>query len=81
MAVRELKDMTAEAGRDPDALRVQIHSTQSDVAAHYSIEERRGHLGELARPGVTDFVVRVPAWSLAQSIDALRGYASDVAAL
>lgn len=80
-AIGELRDMMAEAGRDPNELEVQLHTPYGELDADYSVEECRDHLGELAGAGVTDFVVIPPASSLAESTDALARFARDVAGL
>ena len=79
--IRELKDMMAEAGRNPEDLSVQIQTLHGQLDGPYSIEERRDHLGELAEAGVTDFVVSPAGDTLSQCLDTLAGYAQDVAGL
>lgn len=79
--ISELKNAMVDAGRDPDDVSIQIHTPQADLGDGFSVEQRRDHLGELAEAGVTDFVVTPPGSSLSLCLDALAGYARDVAGL
>lgn len=78
-AVEELREMLAEAGRDPDSVDVQIQSPHSDfLGGAASIEQHRHHLGELAEAGVTWFVVRTSGRDVGEACDLLAEYGRDV---
>jgi probable F420-dependent oxidoreductase len=71
-AVRELRDMLVEAGRDPASVEVQVQSATSDVLdAGRSTEEVLDHVGQLAEAGATWFVVRPPVGTVAETVEAI----------
>jgi probable F420-dependent oxidoreductase len=78
-AVRELRDLVAEAGRDPAGIAVQVadeHGAVHDPAR--STEQHRDHLGRLAEAGATWYVVHPPGGSVGECRDALAAYAADM---
>ncbi|TQM11304.1 TIGR03619 family F420-dependent LLM class oxidoreductase [Pseudonocardia kunmingensis] len=79
-AVDELREMLADAGRDPATVDVQVQSRQSDFPGKPggSLEEHRHHVGELAEAGVTWFVVRTSGADVGAACDALAAYGRDV---
>jgi probable F420-dependent oxidoreductase len=71
-AVRELRDMLAEAGRDPAAVEIQVQSGTSDMLdGGRSAEQVLDHVGQLADSGATWFVVRPPAGTIAETVEAI----------
>lgn len=78
-AVRDLRDLVAEAGRDPDRIEVQVadaHGALHDPSR--STEQHRDHLGRLAEAGATWYVVHPPGGSVGGCSDALAAYADEM---
>lgn len=81
-AIRELRDLLAEAGRDADTVDVQVQSVHGSFpVTGGSVEQHRHHIGELAEAGATQFVVQMPGSSNAAAIDAVTAYADNVIAV
>jgi probable F420-dependent oxidoreductase len=75
--VKEVRDATAEGGRDAAALTVQVHTPQAGFIQRCgSAEEHRDHLGQLADAGVDSFVLRPPGDDLDRAVDSLHRYAA-----
>jgi probable F420-dependent oxidoreductase len=73
--IDDLKQLLAEAGREPASIAIQVLTPHSGVSeADVSVEHLRDHLGELGEAGVTHFVVRTPASSLTAAADALTWF-------
>lgn len=73
--VDELRELVAQADRDPAVIAVQTTSPQSHVNPNdTSVERLRHHIGELRDAGVTQFVVSVPGKSQAAAIDAIHWF-------
>lgn len=78
-AVRELRELVADNGRDPDGIDVQVadeHGAAHDPAR--SAEQHRDHLGRLTEAGATWYVVHPPGGSVEECRDALTAYATDM---
>jgi len=78
-AVLDLRELVAEAGRDPDTIEVQVadaHGAVHDPAR--STEQHRDHLGRLAEAGATWYVVHPPGTSVGGCRDALAAYAAEM---
>ena len=81
-AIADLKLRTEKAGRDPDALEIQVESRASGVLmAGDSLAEHRDHLVRLAEVGVTQFVVDTPIAGIDEAADSMRHYAAEVIAV
>jgi probable F420-dependent oxidoreductase len=80
VAIADLRRRTEGAGRDPDRLEIQVESKGSGaLLAGTPLHEHRVHLEELARIGVTQFVVdTTPTLGIAGVIDELERYAEAV---
>jgi probable F420-dependent oxidoreductase len=81
-AIKELRDRLVEAGRDPEEVDVQVQSSSfsGPIGAELSVEQVRDHVGELGEAGVSQFIVRVGAASVAQALDELARYGEEVIA-
>lgn len=79
-AIVDLRRRTEAVGRDPNALEIQVESQASGaLLAGTPLAEHRAHLEELARIGVTQFVVDpTPARGLDGAIADLERYAEAV---
>jgi probable F420-dependent oxidoreductase len=78
--VKEVRAAAAGAGRDPDALIIQVHTPQTvylQQSGKFSVEEHRDHLGQLAEAGVDWFVLRPPGDSVEGTVEALHQYAES----
>ena len=81
-AIRELRELLVEAGRDPGAVDVQVQSVHGSFpVTGGSVEQHRHHIGELAEAGATQFVVQMPGANTAAAIDAVTGYADEFIAV
>jgi probable F420-dependent oxidoreductase len=80
-AVAQIRDLAAEAGRDPGAIAVQVESADS-VSWHQdaTLERHRHRLGEFGDAGATWFVVDPPGDDIDKGIDALHRYGSEIIA-
>jgi len=78
-AVEDLHALLAEAGREPSSVAVQLQSQQSSFLVDRTIswDEHHDFLGQIAAAGATDAVVRVPAGSVSEAVDALHEYGRD----
>ncbi|GAB2483559.1 LLM class F420-dependent oxidoreductase [Jatrophihabitans fulvus] len=80
-AIADLHHRTADAGRDPAILEIQVESAATGVlAAGGRLDEHLDHLARLADVGVTQFVIDTPTGGLADATDALERYAREVIA-
>ena len=79
-AVTELRQLVADAGRDPGAVAVQIESTSEHRAllAAEPLDEHAERLHELATAGADWFVVDVPAGDAKAGVEALQRYGAEV---
>jgi probable F420-dependent oxidoreductase len=80
-AVAEVRELAAEAGRDPGAITVQVEST--DSVTWYrdpTLERHRHRLGEFAEAGATWFVMDPPGDDVERGIDALHRYGAEIIA-
>ncbi|TAM64532.1 TIGR03619 family F420-dependent LLM class oxidoreductase [Mycobacterium sp.] len=76
--IDDLRQLVAEAGRDPASIAIQVLSPHSAlVEAAVSAERLHDHIGELAGAGVTHFVVRTPAHSVAAATGALTWFGEE----
>jgi probable F420-dependent oxidoreductase len=77
-AVRELRVMMTDAGRDPGAMEIQVGQEGGEfgLEPHKAVERHRDFLGRLADAGATSYVVRLRAGSRAEFTDGLAEYAS-----
>jgi probable F420-dependent oxidoreductase len=82
VAIAELREFAEQAGRDPDAIDVQVQSAHSDdlCGDSSSLDGHGAHLKALADAGVTWFVARVPAGGVEVATDALARYGREVIA-
>lgn len=73
--------MVEEAGRARDSVAVQVEGELSHVPLdRFNTGEHLAALAELASAGVTSFVVRPDASSIAASVDCLAHYGEEVIA-
>lgn len=79
-AIGELRDLTAEAGRDPDAIDVQIKSPLSRLDGRFDPSRYRDHVAQLAAAGVTSFVVHPLDPSSDAATDTVARFGHDVIA-
>jgi probable F420-dependent oxidoreductase len=80
-AIGDLRRRTESAGRDPDALEIQVESAASGVLlTDAPLTAHRDHLARLAEIGVTQFVVDTPTGSTAAALAGLERYAAEVLA-
>jgi probable F420-dependent oxidoreductase len=78
-AVRELRNMTADAGRDPGDVTVQVESAADHVLLTGDPLERHvERLHEIAEAGADWSVVRVPAGHVGAALDGLARYGAEV---
>jgi probable F420-dependent oxidoreductase len=79
-AISELHDLLVEAGRDPKDVDVQVQSSafSGPLGPELSVEQVRDHLGELEAVGVSQFVVRCRASSVAEATDELARYGAEI---
>jgi probable F420-dependent oxidoreductase len=81
LAVAEVRQLAAQAGRDPDDIAVQVETSGSRAwASEADLEPHLDRLCELAAAGVTWFVVDPPADDAEKGIDALHRYGAEVIA-
>jgi alkanesulfonate monooxygenase SsuD/methylene tetrahydromethanopterin reductase-like flavin-dependent oxidoreductase (luciferase family) len=81
LAVAEVRQLAADAGRDPDEIAVQVETAASFAwAENANLEQHLDRLGELASAGATWFVVDPPGDDAEKGIDALHRYGADVIA-
>jgi probable F420-dependent oxidoreductase len=80
-AVTEVRELAAEAGRDPEAITIQVESSDS-VTWHRdtTLEHHRHRLGEFADAGATWFVMDPPGDDVERGIDALHRYGAEIIA-
>lgn len=78
-AVAEIRDLAAEAGRDPGTIAVQVESADS-MTWHRDtdLDRHRHRLGEFGDAGATWFVVDPPGDDVERGIDALHRYGADI---
>jgi probable F420-dependent oxidoreductase len=78
-AVSELRELMDEAGRVPNAVDIQIETTDSSIPAAGSPTHRHlEKLAELAAAGANWYVVDPPVGELEQAFDAVRHYGEHV---
>lgn len=77
--IADLRRLLAEAGRDPASIAVQALTPYSAVSAA-PVQQLHDHIGELSEVGVTHFVVRTPADSIAAATDALTWFGEELIA-
>lgn len=76
--IDDLHQLVAKAGREPASIAVQVLTPQSTVTeANVSVERLRNHVGELSEAGVSHFVVRTLADSIAAATDALTWFGEE----
>jgi probable F420-dependent oxidoreductase len=81
LAVAEMRQLAADAGRDPDEIAVQVETSSSKSwADDADMEPHLDRIGELATAGATWFVVDPPGDDAEKGIDALRRYGAEVIA-
>jgi probable F420-dependent oxidoreductase len=80
-AIDDLRNLVADAGRDPESIAVQVQSPCSGVlGADVSAEQLRNHIGELAEAGATQFVTSTPGSSTSAAVDALARFGDEIIA-
>lgn len=73
--IDDLHQLLADAGHDPASIAIQVLTPQSAVSeADTSVEHLRDHIGELSEAGVSHFVARTPANSVAAATDTLTWF-------
>lgn len=76
--IEDLHQLVMEAGRDPASIAIQVLTPHSAVSeADTSIELLRDHIGQLSEAGVSHFVVRTPANSVAAASDTLTWFSEQ----
>lgn len=76
--IDDLRQLVAEAGRDPASIAVQVQTPYSAVPrANMSVERLRHHIAELSEAGVSHFVVSTPADSVKAATDALAWFGNE----
>ena len=79
VAIRELKDMVCEHGRDPATIQVQVYSDKSATGASpFGAAAHLEYLGRLVEAGVNWLVVRPSATSVTQCCESMAEYAAEV---
>lgn len=80
-AIDDLRNLVADADRDPESIAVQVQSPCSGVlGADVSAEQLRNHIGELADAGATQFVTSAPGSSTSAAVDALARFGDEIIA-
>lgn len=79
VAIRDMRDLVYEEGRDPDTIQVQVYSPQSTIdTVDFVAAEHLDYLGRLAGAGVNWFVVRPSALGTSECCDTMAAYADEV---